>query len=149
MTLPTVSIRQVSHNQVYRCIRVLLITMYIMKFAPHHLIQRRQAAEFRRMKDGLDDADVLLHFNFLENFSCSHQEAIQSASNTHNASGASPLVPVPGIYFHSGSLPQRRRSRDARTDLTDHTKTTMVVYLEYLLNIYAVHGATTFCGVTA
>ena len=51
------------------------------------------------------------------------------------------LVPVPGIYFHSGSLPQRRRSRDARTDLTDHTKTTIVVYLEYLLNIYAVHGS--------
>ena len=50
-------------------------------------------------------------------------------------------MPVPGIYFHSGSLPQRRRSRDARTDLTDHTKTTIVVYLEYLLNIYAVHGS--------
>ena len=27
------------------------------------------------------------------------------------------------------------------TDLTDHTKTTIVVYLEYLLNIYAVHGS--------
>ena len=50
-------------------------------------------------------------------------------------------MPVLGIYFHSGSLPQRRRSRDARTDLTDHTKTTIVVYLEYLLNIYAVHGS--------
>ena len=50
-------------------------------------------------------------------------------------------MPVPGIYFHSGSLPQRCRSRDARTDRTDHTKTTIVVYLEYLLNIYAVHGS--------
>ena len=50
-------------------------------------------------------------------------------------------MPIPGIYFHSGNLPQRRRSRDARTDLTDHTKTTIVVYLEYLLNIYAVHGS--------
>ena len=50
-------------------------------------------------------------------------------------------MPVPGIYFHSGSLPHRRRSRDARTDLTDHTKTTIVVYLEYLLNIYGVHGS--------
>ena len=53
--------------------------MYIMKFAPHHLIKRRQAAEFRRMKDGLDGADVLLHFDFSGNFSCSHQESIQSA----------------------------------------------------------------------
>ena len=52
-------------------------------------------------------------------------------------------MPVAGIYFHSGSLPQKRRSRDARTDLTDHTKTTIVVYLEYLLNIYAVHGSNT------
>ena len=54
-------------------------TMYIMKFAPHHLIKRRQAAEFRRMKDGLDGADVLLHFDFSGNFSCSHQESIHSA----------------------------------------------------------------------
>ena len=53
--------------------------MYIMKFPPHHLIKRRQAAEFRPMKDGLDDTDVLLHFDFSENFSCSHQESIQSA----------------------------------------------------------------------
>ena len=50
-----------------------------MKFAPHDLIKRKQAAEFRRMKDGLDGADVLLHFDFSENFSCGHQESIQSA----------------------------------------------------------------------
>ena len=50
-----------------------------MKFAPNHLIKRRQAAEFRRMKDGLDGADVLLHFDFSENFSCSYQESFQSA----------------------------------------------------------------------
>ena len=54
------------------------------------------------------------------------------------------LVPVPGIYFHSGSLPQRRRSRDAHTDLTDHTNTTIVVYLDYLLNIHAVYRSNIF-----
>ena len=54
------------------------------------------------------------------------------------------LVPVSGIYFHSGSLPQRRRSRDAHTDLTDHTNTTIVVYLDYLLNIHAVYGSNIF-----
>ena len=53
--------------------------MYIMKFAPHHLIKRRQAAKFRRVKDRLDGADVLLYFDFSEKFSCSHQESIQSA----------------------------------------------------------------------
>ena len=80
------------------------------------------------MKDGLDDADVLLHFDFSENFSCSHQESLQSAYWCQSQ-----------VYFHSGSLQQRRRSRDARTDLTDPTNTTIVVYIEYLLNIYAVH----------
>ena len=54
------------------------------------------------------------------------------------------LVPVPGIYFTSGSLPQRRRSRDAHTDLTDHTNTTIVVYLDYLLNIHAVYRSNIF-----
>ena len=53
-------------------------TMYIMKFTPHHLIKRRQATEFCRMIDGLDDADVLLHFNFSET-SLVVMGAIQSA----------------------------------------------------------------------
>ena len=76
MTLPTVSIRQVSHNQLYRCIRVLYDVHHEVCTTPSH--QARQAAEFRRMKDGLDGADVLLHFDFSDNFSCSHQESIQS-----------------------------------------------------------------------
>ena len=131
MTLPTVSIRQMSHNQVYRCIRVL--TMYIIKFAPHHLIKLRQAAEFRPMKDGLDDADVLLHFNFTENFSCSDQEAIQSAYWCQSQVSIFTVA-----VYRKDSDPEMHA---LITDLTDHTKTTIVVYLEYLLNIYAVYGS--------
>ena len=127
MTLPTVSIRHVSHNQLYRCIRVLYDVHHEVCTTPSH--QARQAAEFRRMKDGLDGADVLLHFDFSDNFSCSHQESIQSVYWCQSQVS----------IFTGGSLPQRRRSRDARTDLTDHTKTTIVVYLEYLCSPWQQH----------
>ena len=85
------------------------------------------------MKDGLDGADVLLHFDFSESFSCSHQESIQSA------------------YWYQSqvsifTVAVYRKDTDPEmhaliTDLTNHTKTTIVLYLEYLLNIYAVHGS--------
>ena len=77
MTLPTVSIKQVSHNQLYRCIRVLYDVHHEVCTTPSH--QAETGSGFRRMKDGLDGADVLLHFDFSGNFSCSHQESIQSA----------------------------------------------------------------------
>ena len=108
-------------------------TMYIMKFTPHHLIKRKQAVEFRRMKEGLDDADVLLHFDFAENFSCSHQEAIQSAYWCQSQVSIFTVA-----VYRKDADPEMRA---LITDLTDHTKTTIVVYLEYLLNIYAVHGS--------
>ena len=107
--------------------------MYIMKFALHHLIKRRQAAEFRRMKDGLDGADVLLHFDFSENFSCSHQESIQSAYWCQSKV----FIFTMAVYLKDTDPEMHALI----TDLTDHTKTTIVVYLEYLLNIYAVHGS--------
>ena len=73
MTLPTVSIRQVSHN-LNVCIRVLYHVHHEVCTTPSH------QAEFRRMKDGLNGADdVLLHFDLSENFFCRHQESIQSA----------------------------------------------------------------------
>ena len=60
----------------------------------------------------------------------------------------SPVVFKSRFKVHTGASPrylfsqsQRRRSRDASTDLTDHTKTTILVYLEYLLNIDAVHDS--------
>ena len=101
--------------------------MYIMKFALHHLIKRRQAAEFRRMKDGLDGADVLLHFDFSENFSCSHQESIQSAYWCQSQ-----------VFIFTMAVYRKDTDPEMHaliTDLTDHTKTTIVLYLEYLLNI--------------
>ena len=138
MTLPIVSIRQVSHNQLYRCIRVLYDVHHKVCTTPSHQAETGSGVSsyvvyIYIFKDGLDGADVLLHFDFSENFSCSHPESIQSAYWCQSQV----FVFTMAVY---------RKDTDPEmhaliTDLTDHTKTTIVFYLEYLLNIYAVHGS--------
>lgn len=47
-------------------------------FIKHHLIKRNQTKLYREMKSELEIGDLLLHFDFSENYTCSSQDAPQS-----------------------------------------------------------------------
>uniref|UniRef100_A0A1I8I8W6 CxC1 domain-containing protein n=3 Tax=Macrostomum lignano TaxID=282301 RepID=A0A1I8I8W6_9PLAT len=48
-------------------------------FVLHHQTKQVQASFFRNQKDALADGELLLHFDFSENYTCSQQDMAQSA----------------------------------------------------------------------
>ena len=82
------------------------------------------------MKENLCDNDVLIHFDFSENYTCAHQDEVQTAH--WNQSQVSIFTVA---VYKSAASPELRA---LITNSTDHSKRTVCVYLDYLLKVQLV-----------
>ncbi|MEE4247337.1 MAG: hypothetical protein V2I33_18150 [Kangiellaceae bacterium] len=108
-----------------------LLLEALITFVSHELTRRHQSHFFRAQKEGLDDSEVLVHFDFSENYSCAQQDATQAAywSQRHVT------IFTVGVYRQG-----EQNMLAIVSDTTDHSKVTVTVLLDLILQRFSLPG---------
>lgn len=100
------------------------IKQILPNFLIHHLQKRHQSEAFKQHKSNLGETDLILHFDFSENYTCTYQDASQSAYWCQKQV----------TIFTVGSYLKDQSTMFAYvTDCTDHSKSTVSVLLDMML----------------
>ena len=100
-------------------------------FITHQLTREHQAKCFKEVKDNLDSQTILFHFDFAQNYTCSYQDAAQSAYWCQKQ-----------VTIFTVSIYKKDTKKMAAivSDNLNHSKESICVYLETLFKKYTVSG---------
>jgi hypothetical protein len=90
-------------------------------FIQHHVTRQNQAELYRIHRAGIQDDEVLLHFDFSENFVCSAQDQIQGAFYGQHK------ISIFTAVIHSKAI--GTKSVVICSDDLDHTKRAVMVFI--------------------
>lgn len=119
-------------------IKQSLYTTYteFMKMLPqfriHHLIKRHQASVYRHQIDNIMDGELLIHFDFSQNYNCIHQEQVQSAYWRQSQ------ITIFTVAVYGKDL---KNMVAYLTDKNDHSKTCVSVFLELTLKVFFLNSS--------
>jgi hypothetical protein len=103
-----------------------LLQTLLPKFILHECTRKQQAASYRAQKENIGENEAVIHFDFAENYSCSHQDATQAAYWCQNQVTLFTVA----VYCRDGM-----QLHAIISDCLEHTKVAISVFLAYLLEV--------------
>ena len=52
---------------------------YLLEFTEHRLTKKHQSEQYRSQKENLEPDQILIHFDYSQNYTCGYQDAVQAA----------------------------------------------------------------------